>query len=614
MPTRLLLILAALAAQPVASAPLKQAAAPPSDIISGRVVLPDPASTPTVSTSALIPITIGEQPLTQQITVDARGARLALLPAEQGAWSVALRSPEGEQLVRGRDAGLVVEQADGLRHGFAELPWAAPGRQFDRFDFETPGPWTLEISADRPSAGFVLIDSGPSAALRTHTVDRRTLAGEPVRLRTRFDDGIEMTALSATVRSPSGIERLVRGDVGSGTIRFVSHEAGLHAVHVSASGETAEGDAVLLTTQHAIEIEEPATPLGRAVPSVSGSVLLEFAAEPDPRRAILAAEVWGMRAGEPEPVCWLSRICEHERSLELDTRWIAMAGVDPATLELRNVRLHDADSFVLLERLDRVDVGLEGLVLGEAPADAGPDMLRTVVRTNTGSATASQAEGPGPSGHALLLSHGYCSGGNPFPLSHFTGNVATFNDPNQSRSHDQFAQLILQQTQSLKSFGMVAHSQGGLAALHLYTYYWSGLDWSRGERLIQSVGSPYQGTALAGNAAVLGDLFGAGCGSNSDLTYDGAASWLSLIPSWARAEVSYWTTSAEPGLFSWCEFATSLLLSAPEDGVVERSAGQLPGASNMGHLEGWCHTSGMNDPSQTTDLSRNTEMNARARR
>lgn len=168
----------------------------------------------------------------------------------------------------------------------------------------------------------------------------------------------------------------------------------------------------------------------------------------------------------------------------------------------------------------------------------------------------------------------------------------------------------------MKSFGVAAHSQGGMAALHLSTFYWSGLDWAKGERLIQSVGAPYQGTALAGNAAVLGDIFGSGCGSNADMTYDGSAVWLSLIPSWARANVWYWTTSFtdRPLAYDYCNFFTDLLLSDPNDGVIERSAGQLPGATNMGHTEGWCHTDDMRDPGQCTDASRNTQISQRARR
>ncbi len=41
---------------------------------------------------------------------------------------------------------------------------------------------------------------------------------------------------------------------------------------------------------------------------------------------------------------------------------------------------------------------------------------------------------------------------------------------------------------------------------------------------------------------------------------------------------------------------------------------QLPGAYNLGHKTGWCHSSGMRDPAQTTDASRNTNMNSYAAR
>ncbi len=44
-------------------------------------------------------------------------------------------------------------------------------------------------------------------------------------------------------------------------------------------------------------------------------------------------------------------------------------------------------------------------------------------------------------------------------------------------------------------------------------------------------------------------------------------------------------------------------------GVVARWAGQLPGAYNHGHKEGWCHTDDMRDPAQFLDHGRNYEMN-----
>jgi hypothetical protein len=218
--------------------------------------------------------------------------------------------------------------------------------------------------------------------------------------------------------------------------------------------------------------------------------------------------------------------------------------------------------------------------------------------------------------HAAALVHGYCSGGNPYPTGHFSGALAEFSDPNANRSHDAFAILLAQQGAVAKSFGVVAHSQGGLASLHLYTYYYSALDWASGNRLIQSVGSPYQGTPLAGDAAVLGEIFGVGCGTNFCLTESGAALWLSAIPTWARQEVHYWTTSFTDNFFfyDYCNLVSDLFLTDPDDGVVEAHRGDLPGGNDHGHREGWCHTVGMRDPAQTTDASRNSEMNQQAQR
>ena len=102
-------------------------------------------------------------------------------------------------------------------------------------------------------------------------------------------------------------------------------------------------------------------------------------------------------------------------------------------------------------------------------------------------------------GGKLMLVHGYCSGGNPYPTSQFANNIV-FNDPNKNRTHDQFANLIKNFGAAYPSFGIVAHSQGGAASLHLYTYYWSGLDSATGSRLIQSVGTPVSGNSSGGKS------------------------------------------------------------------------------------------------------------------
>ena len=47
---------------------------------------------------------------------------------------------------------------------------------------------------------------------------------------------------------------------------------------------------------------------------------------------------------------------------------------------------------------------------------------------------------------------------------------------------------------------------------------------------------------MAGLLALIGDTFGIGCGSNDDLTYDGAERWAAYIPMDKKAEVYFYTT------------------------------------------------------------------------
>ncbi|MEE7567380.1 conditioned medium factor, partial [Xanthomonas sp. Kuri4-3] len=218
-------------------------------------------------------------------------------------------------------------------------------------------------------------------------------------------------------------------------------------------------------------------------------------------------------------------------------------------------------------------------------------------------------------GSRLVLVHGYCSNG-VWPLAQFS-NASAFLDANQNRSNDQFAQRLAQFASQWSSFGTVAHSQGGMAALHLYSYYWSGLDNASGGRVMQSVGTPYQGTNLAGILATVGSWFGVACGSNSDMTYDGAKAWLAGIPASARGLVNYYTTSfAKTHWYvnDYCNAASDLVLDDPEDGTVEQVNAQLPGGVNRGHTTGQCHTTGMRDPAQYLDAARNATMNANAAR
>lgn len=601
----------------------KHVAAPPEDVRSGLVALPDPADLGVVSGTALLPVDWRPDPAggwrasvgfatfadhEPSVVVIARGGWSARLDAN-GSDPVAFDpTPAGAQNPR-----------------FARLDGRLPGELADvpatRLTFHAgalaPATHTLALHAPNPDAAFVLIDPGSDATLYTHPTGLRRVVGEPIGLVPETDRG-RITRALAEVRDPAGGITHASLDP-DGVVRFTPDLPGDHAVRVECDVLMPDGRTLTLTTQHLVHAARPAPALTLADQSTGVAVTINLGPGRPGQRTVTAAEVWGRRDSQAVPVCWIAQVGEGERTLALDTRWIALAGVDPGSLELRNVRSHEVESYCLVAYTDRILLRpMDAGAVRAAPAAPTRDMLTGPSQAVVAQATPVPTNEPraAPPGHRLFLVHGYCSGGNPFTASDFAGDVAVFNDANQNRTHDAFAQLILAQGSTMKSFGVAAHSQGGMAALHLDTFYWSGLDWARGERLIQSVGSPYQGTALAGNAAVLGQIFGSGCGSQPDMTYDGSAAWLSLIPSWARADVWYWTTSFtdRPFVYDYCNIITDLLLSDPNDGVIERSAGQLTGAHNMGHREGWCHTSGMRDPAQCTDASRNTEIDQKARR
>ncbi|MCB1595840.1 MAG: conditioned medium factor, partial [Xanthomonadales bacterium] len=392
-------------------------------------------------------------------------------------------------------------------------------------------------------------------------------------------------------------------------------------VQIKAMGTNPDGSPFFRTTEHYVPVIEQSIALNATKASaftindnrLNISLNVQNNSKSLDNRYRIIAEVWGNNdKGVMTPVSWVSTITtvvKDQLNVELDGRWLAMAKAQ-GSFELRNLRIEDANHFIPLVSSDSMEMKVATLPKSATKSFNGQiteEMLmgqRPVMKSNT------------KAGGKLLLVHGYCSSDVWGPRQSQFSNSAVFYDLNQNRSHDAFAQRIRDFGAQFSSFGIVAHSQGGAASLHLYTYYWSGLDYSTGSRMIQSVGTPYQGTPLAGNLAAIGDVFGVGCGTNSNLTTSGASSWLSGIPTWARNEIHYYTTSFETKWwrYDYCSMGTDVFLSDPEDGVIEKSRGQLSGGNNKGHKTGWCHSSDMRDPAQTADSSRNSTMSYYAKR
>lgn len=638
------------AAAPGGDAPLtKQIAVPPAEM--QQQALPDPAANGARSRAALIPIQLHQLDeetwqWTETVAVDGREQISLMLLAPAGAgWQLAVQTPGSNLLpLDGQTAG-VTHRAASLGMGATQYPGEV-------YTFTDPpaGLWTMQVSAGSGPAqagvaGYLLMATDSPYRLYTHLTTYDLLVGRQVGLATRLydadaatDTAGDMVPLagaieSATMRlqTPDGQELSLplwddgqhqdkAANDGIFGVTLTPEVAGTYIAQVTVAGVAPDGRAFIRTSEHIFPILAQTLALAdkpvrsrnldgvRLQLDVQANALVGGDIEP----VLAFAEVWGTdSAGSSVPVAWIGGIVTPQPGgarlslpLTLDTRWIELAGAQ-APFVLRNVRVQDVDTAVRLAHHDALPINLDYTAGKQVVTQITDDMLM-------GAAPAASA-GPESAG-VLMLIHGYCSS-SVWPTADFT-QYAVFADHNQNRSHDQFAQLIDAYGDNFSSFGAVAHSQGGAASLHLYTYYWSGLDYSSGNRLIQSVGTPYRGTALAGMLAVLGEIFGVGCGTNWDLTYDGASLWLSGIPGWARSRVYYYTTAFKDvwWRYDYCHIASDLFLDDPDDGTTERWAGQLSGANNMGHKSGWCHTNGMRDPAQYNDHTRNANMNANGNR
>ena len=476
-------------------------------------------------------------------------------------------------------------------------------------------------------------------------------AGEPTRPTTRGARAIHI--LSASVRWSDGSivhAQTTELDASSATVDMTQPD---HAV--LRFDNALAGDA--LVSVHATVMDERGRPHSRTIYflvsithdecRLSGDARIEASIENGldiatanvsigvvaPRRSaktsdavvFAASELWAASSSGERCLGWIGGLAEIKYSaaagtIQLDCPMEALMLADDERIELRALRLHARDSCALIDKRDRVEpvvaTNLDArLRVDRVQRSRSP--LATWGRAGSASVPAQSSTHdqqfiPGVGTHALALVHGYCADVSGWPSQHFGFDAFAYSNFMQNMSHDAFALDLAARGAAYKSFGVVAHSQGGCAALHLYAFYWSGLDWANEGRLIQALAAPFEGTSLAGNLAALGEVFGVQCGANVSLTYDGAAAWLSLVPTAARARVSTWTTTFTDNwwAYDYCSLATDALLTDPEDGVTEHWSGHIAGANNMGLTTGWCHVYDMQEPRNSTDPTRNASMNA----
>jgi len=516
-----------------------------------------------------------------------------------------------------------------------------------------------QTASSGKTQGFLMVKGDPSYKLYSYLDNNLTVQNSDINIiahmvDSRLDRGNRQKMLKksplhgtineafATITTPDKQQIRVelrddglKGDkiAGDGlySAKVPTSEVGVYTSQVQVQGVRPDGISFSRTATDLYPIEKANYQFAKSPASLKlvgdtkalVSVPVKTLDKPEP--IYLAAEVWGSnKKGTAQSAAWVGGVVSPDVNgnleLSFDTRWLTRAKLN-APFSLKSLRLQTVDTNVPIAELNSMPINTPALLAIEsAQANGGlktasVDPLKITNDMLMGNAPISNGvQIQATSNPKLLLVHGYCSG-NVWNASNFT-NAAVFQDLNQNRSHEEFAQRVINFGAPYTSYGIVAHSQGGAAALHMYSRYWTGLDYATGGRIIQSVGTPYRGTALAGSLAAIGDIFGIGCGTNTDLTYSGASNWLATIPSWARAEVDYYTTSFTDvwWRYDYCHLGSDLLLDDPEDGTTERWAGQLSGGVNKGHKTGWCHTTGMRDAAQYYDSSRNSSMNSRAAR
>jgi len=518
--------------------------------------------------------------------------------------------------------------------------------------FENPerGLWNILISlpeheaptSDRPQAFLLMKNAGSSeltASLRSYDLHVGSIfAIDAWMQHPMMNAGSMMPEISFAqieLELPDGRYELVQmedGGVGADIeandgIYAAAYElpvAGDYIARVEVHGTLGDGTPMIRTAQLLFSAASPDVILQDRVDAeiVGQDIWLNIEVDWTPttndRTVYAYAEVWGLNTdGMLVPVAWVAGMVDimelnagHFITLTLDKDWLHNAQAS-LPLVLRNVRIQDRSTFVPLSQLPEVIVKTRNYEEFPAPTTEQPKPITERMLMGPRPAELSASNGNG----TLILVHGYCAARpGPFPTKDFT-NYSVFEDFETNRRTDEFAILLMKFGERFPAFSLVGHFQGGLASVHLHAFYWSKLDNANGGRLMQSVGAPYQGTALAGNLAVIGKIFGAGCGTNAGMTHDGAALWLSTIPQSSRQEMYHYTTQySTSGLVHYCHAAANAILAWPNDGVVENDYANLPGGIFMGNAKGWCHVTDMRHPPQTTDSERNRIMNLEAAR
>ena len=279
---------------------------------------------------------------------------------------------------------------------------------------------------------------------------------------------------------------------------FKATSAGTYRILVQVDGQLSDGTNFIRSLWYAFTVVHPSIEItGRVEGSlythkVSKRVKIRFNigvnwdGSDSPYRAF--AQVWATREDYGEvPVAWISGLVEVQSrdacltrcqyiEMELDIYWLELANAKHP-LTLKSVTLDETKTYITLSKSDAVEVIAEDELMNWSPSLKAEDIeIDWEMKEGYNPYRVKKEDNTNEFGQLLLL-HGYCAGYNGFLLPYFDNDLL-YTDYGQNRFINEYAESVIDFLADNDStrFSVVGHSQGGMVALHLYTYYHTGLD------------------------------------------------------------------------------------------------------------------------------------------
>jgi len=464
----------------------KQLAGPPSEF---AIHQPAPARDAAIrSTSVLLPVALeparsGGWQWQGRLALDGQNPRFVVFDGGQQDWNVEVAGTAAEL---GRSSEVRATESGPAELGIGNASHVGTAY---RFEGRVAVDWTLTLESALPrfTDGYVLAASDSPWQLVSWQAERKQWPGQEIVFHAEGEhrDGatgavrIERAWMRVTapdgaiqtlpMQAPTALSLDSARTAGRISGSFTPGQIGDYLVQISVEGRTPEGAPFQRSAQHAlsvvdnpISVLDDAPAAARAVDGTRLSIDPGLSSRARSGLVHAYAEVWGRIADAEIPVAWVGGMVDAARpELSLDTRWIALAGVE-GPFELRNLRISDADHFIPLAEVARRELAIDRL---PEAASRVPEEIDEAMRMGPRPERLAETR----AGSRLLLVHGYCSSNVWGNVASQFSNASIFQDFNQNRSHNQFALQILNFGNQFDSYGIVAHSQGGAAATHLYT-------------------------------------------------------------------------------------------------------------------------------------------------